>query len=771
MRLTLRTLLAYLDDILEPAQTKEIGTKITESKFATGLVDRIRDVMRRRRLTAPELLGESVNDDPNMVAEYLDNTLPPEKVADIEKVCLESDVQLAEVAACHQILTLVLGEPVEINPESRRRMYTLVGEVQAAQAAAASKRDGSSADHAAEPERAEEAAAAQRREAGNGAGTHVERVPEYLRPRPFWQRPLPVTLVCTIIGVAVGVVITDRDFRSLWKTTPAAAPPENLVAQGGGPLPQEPALPKPAEDETADAKEQPGDVAPEKVRPAGTPVAVADDAAGDQRTAPSADKGTKAEPDAPTGTPVADTDKPAPAAAPTAPAAEPSGDRNPVVAVLPRRTATEETTPPPAPAPAQLSPPVKYASSTGILLRFDPQHSDWFVVPLTAGKAGEAPVIAPDAWIASPEPFDSVLDVGPGKCRVTLRGDTSVRVLGLTPAAPFGFDVRRGRMIFESSPDAAAEGAASAPLTLALAVRGEMWRIELTNPRTTFALEINPAQPEKLDEDLTPRSFEGAIYLLSGSLRLTTASGRVRSLTEPSRFVLTPGQTAPAAEGAPGDAGKAPQAGLAEAEPLSAAPRWAGPDPPQMSLASRTAAAQYLKEFIEDQPLLLSIGPVVKDDRPRISELAVKTLALTEQYPALVRSLAEGQHEESLDAAIVGLRTWLSMDPENGKLLRDELPRVFHPADADAVYRLLWGFGKADVRNRDASMQLVNWLEHDHLAVRQLAFYHVFRLTGQKFNYRADLALPQRTAAVSRLRTTVSNRGGLVRSGSSRRDD
>ncbi|MEX0851688.1 MAG: hypothetical protein WD036_00165, partial [Bauldia sp.] len=82
-------MLAYLDDMLEPNQAREIGTKIAESSVASSLTERIREVMRRRRLGAPDI---SDTPDANTVAEYLDNTLAAEGVADLERICLESDV-------------------------------------------------------------------------------------------------------------------------------------------------------------------------------------------------------------------------------------------------------------------------------------------------------------------------------------------------------------------------------------------------------------------------------------------------------------------------------------------------------------------------------------------------------------------------------------------------------------------------------------------------------------------------------------------------------
>ena len=47
MRLTLRTLLAYMDDILDPADHEELAKKIEASDFAAELIHRSRDTVRR----------------------------------------------------------------------------------------------------------------------------------------------------------------------------------------------------------------------------------------------------------------------------------------------------------------------------------------------------------------------------------------------------------------------------------------------------------------------------------------------------------------------------------------------------------------------------------------------------------------------------------------------------------------------------------------------------------------------------------------------------
>ena len=111
MRLTLRTLLAWLDGVLPDDEQQQLGAKVSSSTVATHLVERIRTAVGRTAIGAPRPDGKGLTEDPNSVAEYLDNTLSAEQLEAFERICIESEVHLAEVAACHGLLAEVARDP------------------------------------------------------------------------------------------------------------------------------------------------------------------------------------------------------------------------------------------------------------------------------------------------------------------------------------------------------------------------------------------------------------------------------------------------------------------------------------------------------------------------------------------------------------------------------------------------------------------------------------------------------------------------------------
>lgn len=126
MRLTLRTLLAYLDNssVLKPEEAELLAKKIQESEFASGLVNRIQAVIHKLRMPAPKVDAKGAADI-NTVAEYIDGSLADDRVADFEKLCLESDIHLSEVVSALQILGKVMAEPQTPSPALRERVYGL----------------------------------------------------------------------------------------------------------------------------------------------------------------------------------------------------------------------------------------------------------------------------------------------------------------------------------------------------------------------------------------------------------------------------------------------------------------------------------------------------------------------------------------------------------------------------------------------------------------------------------------------------------------------
>ena len=111
MRLTLRTLLGWVDGVLPAEEHAAIGVMVDGSKVATRLAERIREGAVCGLTDVPLTGGPAIADDPNRVSEYLDNTLPSTHLEAFERLCIESRQHLAEVAACHAMLAEMSRAP------------------------------------------------------------------------------------------------------------------------------------------------------------------------------------------------------------------------------------------------------------------------------------------------------------------------------------------------------------------------------------------------------------------------------------------------------------------------------------------------------------------------------------------------------------------------------------------------------------------------------------------------------------------------------------
>jgi hypothetical protein len=67
-----------------------------------------------------------------------------------------------------------------------------------------------------------------------------------------------------------------------------------------------------------------------------------------------------------------------------------------------------------------------------------------------------------------------------------------------------------------------------------------------------------------------------------------------------------------------------------------------------------------------------------------------------------------------------------------------------------------------EAHNEEFSMQVVDWLDSDNIAIRELAFFEAQRLTGRQFDYRPQNPENQREAAIMRWRELVKRNQGFV---------
>ena len=715
MRLTLRTMLAYLDDILEPDDTKDIGKKIEESEFATNLVHRTRDCMRRLRLGVPALIGRGLGHDPNSVAEYLDNTLSDERVGEFEKICLESDVHLAEVAACHQILTIVLGEPAEIDPEMRHRMYRVAAQVDAPPVQVDSM-------HPRAPVTPPPVQVGTRRA--------KPEVPDYLRESrwPLWP-VAALVLISALVTCGGLMVLGPQEWRHrvvAWFDRPqdnaqesSDAPGEKLAAESN------------QTDRSPDTSALPLGDLKEPMAPAGDAEPPADIAAASGQTTQLLPRKNTADDDE---------------AAPLAPApdedAKPNGSNAPGASPLPTpvpAATAEKSRPIPdklQSQPAEANPIVdptepevpanaaaadvaadrpeaaaedfgRYTSKRegGVLLRWDPRSADWKRLPVMS------PLAKGDRLLSLPL-FKPTISLSTG-ITIQAEGPALLQLVGWTDQEVPIIAVEFGRLIMSTR--------GKAGNSLQIKLEDVQPQLTFVDAESTLALDVRRVLSPGKDPLAGPAPLAVDIYASSGLIRVRNGNPPIE-LQAPARKALI--LATPEQEG-------------------DEFPSWVTSE--ALTDVERRATAGVEEKFLPDRPARLLLKELAGDRRREVRSLAIWSAGYLGDFEPAVGALNDPQEKVLWSTYVDELRAAVARNPETAGQVLAAFEKIRN-ADAKTLFRLLWGYNSEDLKGGEDA-NLVEGLDNNSVDIRVLSFWNLQNITGSTHSYHAgEPTLARRTA-------------------------
>ena len=795
MRLTLRTLLAYLDDILDPADKEQLAQKIESSEFAEDLVHRTRDTVRRLRLSAPQVIGSGMGLDPNTVAEYLDNVLPPESVGDFERICLESDMHLAEAAACHHVLTMVLGEPADVDPIMRQRMYSIPGEsearkhvrVEAPHVAVAAAPAGQVTEHVVA------APAVVLPPTSDGEG-----VPEYLRASAWTGIRKALLAIAAVVLVGTGLVLfgasrgwfgTGTGTVSLAGETESALAPNNTG-------PSEPVTTPIIGGQTADQTHAaapsvpPLDIAPAEPQPLDTPPAepaesqieptVQSDSAARAAEAVPHEATQLATPNpiqdqAPSQSiegPVSPYDEPPLGQQPTANIPESMPANVPAEPLITDETATDsvaaDSTAGAAPAEAATtsreamlddaaaseSPldtaltdveevpagPVELGTYLGgktVLLRYDDEAGAWFrVQPRSAVIAGSRllslPEFRPKITLAS----GVHVDVS-GGTQVTMRTADELPAEGLPTAgaAEPALDIHYGRVIMINT------SGEEQPVRLAL---GSNIVAATLARNATLAIEVQRKHVPGADAQKSPAPVIVRLFAPDGGIEWHDAAG-TKIIDNVSRWSITDGANS-------------------DIMPDSSPPNWIDQEPVVQLSEQRYGAPVVEGTLTSDKPADIQLIELFHGNtRKEVKSLAAKSSIHVGVFEPFIEALRDSEQKANWRAHIETLRSAMALSPDSaGNVWRALVEQRGQSAAAD-LYEMLCGYNEEqigqtpDEARGGALVRLIDWLENDSLDYRVLAWQNLWETTGKRLMPDPSANLNERTQNVRQWRRRLDS--------------
>jgi hypothetical protein len=243
----------------------------------------------------------------------------------------------------------------------------------------------------------------------------------------------------------------------------------------------------------------------------------------------------------------------------------------------------------------------------------------------------------------------------------------------------------------------------------------------------TVAAEVRPfhlpgSDPEKVEPRLAI-----ALYGVSGDASWTPARGESVKLHAPVQLVLAAGPT-PASD--------------------RELPKWVGAEP--ISPIDARAAKALSESLDEQRPVTQALLEMAGHRREENRSLAARSLALIDEFEPLVSLLSDKDERSVWPIQIESLQAALARGPVVAAKVRSAFERQ-RGKDGGELYRMLWGYSKENLAD-GAAAKLVEYLDHDNMDFRVLAFHNLHQIAGATFNYRPEQTSASRVQPVRRWR-------------------
>ena len=735
LRLTLRILLAYLDDVLDPEPARHIGRRIRESRSASLLVERLKRVVRRPiEAAGPTLADPESADryrsttpvDPNDLAEYLDSVLDAEGVAKLERRCLDSDDDLAELASVHQALAMVAENSAPVSKSARRRLIAS-GKDHGATSGGSVTRPMSTLDLS-QPSPAPQPVPASE----NPSPLDAEPIP--LAPPNFGPaRSTNRTMALVVAGaLAIAAFVWVRTSRTPGPDSARRAEAvahndltgqqtESSTTESGAPVAPAVDSTKPAAERNtvtqaprSPATVEKSGVSPKQPAPAESPPATASIPVLEEEPIPPA-----------IGSPTPAAKAPvAPQPRKSKPEQEPIPDpargtspTGPVALALDTRSSSDLEGAPPSDLLATAVPRATYVADDSVLLR---STSDgWRRVPPGGYLYAKDHILGLDGFRPRlRRPDGSTIElVGPTELTLEHDGDVDWSV-----------DLSMGRLALRSG---------RKPFSIRVRIGETPIHLRLTMPNSLVGFEQSVERLPTSDRGADRAARLLAVYVVRG--RVEVRMGNETRVLEGGHEVA--GST---------------RLGIARPIPSERFVSWIIAPEPEAEIR------RELDRFAARVPFGQSIEPILREEiasrSHAVRPIAAGSLAVIGDFQGVVEAIRDAKYPDVRLATLTAMRACLRCDAQRVEALNADLLTLYDATDARNVTALMLGFSERAKTHPKTIEGLVRLLESPDRLIRELAIRNLRELFDRDFGYSADGSASRQATSVGYWREWLRSR-------------